>query len=41
MKKVLLVVKNGKNLLGKRKKDIIEVQAPAGIIKYKIIGLSK
>ena len=31
----------GAALLGKRKKDIIEVQAPAGIIKYKIIGLSK
>ena len=31
----------GAALLGKRKKDIIEVQAPAGVIKYKIINLSK
>ena len=31
----------GAALLGKRKKDIVEVQAPVGVIKYKIIGLSK
>lgn len=31
----------GAALIGKRKKDIVEVQAPAGVIKYKIIGLSK
>lgn len=31
----------GAALLGKRKKDIVEVQAPAGVIKYKIIKLSK
>ena len=24
-----------------REKDIVEVQAPVGVIKYKIIGLSK
>ena len=31
----------GAALLGKRKKDIVEVQAPVGVIKYKIISLSK
>ena len=31
----------GMALLGKRKKDIVEVQAPMGVIKYKILKLSK
>ena len=31
----------GAALLGKRKKDIVEVQAPVGIIKYKILKISK
>ena len=31
----------GAALLGKRKKDIVEVQAPAGIIKYKVLKISK
>lgn len=31
----------GAALLGKRKKDIVEVQAPVGVIKYKITKISK
>ena len=31
----------GAALLGKRKKDIVEVQAPVGIIKYKVLKISK
>ena len=31
----------GAALIGKRKKDIVEVQAPVGVIKYKILALSK
>ena len=31
----------GAALLGKRKRDIVEVQAPVGVIKYKILSLSK
>lgn len=30
----------GKSLLGKKEDDVVEVQAPAGIIKYKIIEIS-
>ena len=31
----------GSALLGRKKKEIVEVQAPAGVIKYKIISISK
>lgn len=31
----------GKALLGKRKNNIVEVQAPAGIIKLKILAITK
>ena len=31
----------GAALLGKRRKDIVEVQAPVGVIKYKITKISK
>ena len=31
----------GAALLGKRKKDIVEVQAPVGVIKYKVVKISK
>ena len=31
----------GSALIGKKRKDIVEVQAPVGVIKYKIISLSK
>ena len=31
----------GMALIGKRKKDVVEVQAPMGIIKYKILKISK
>ena len=31
----------GSALIGKRKKDVVEVQAPVGVIKYKILALSK
>ena len=31
----------GAALIGKKKKQIIEVQAPAGVIRYKIVSLSK
>ena len=31
----------GMALLGKKKKDIIEVKAPGGVIKYKIIDIKK
>lgn len=31
----------GKSLLGKRKNEIVEVEVPAGLIKYKILEISK
>lgn len=31
----------GNSLLGKKKNDIVEVQVPAGIMKYKILEISK
>ncbi|TBR18259.1 MAG: transcription elongation factor GreA [Chitinophagaceae bacterium] len=31
----------GKGLLGKKVEDIVEIQAPAGILKFKIINISK
>lgn len=31
----------GKSLLGKKKNDIVEVQVPDGLIKYKILEISK
>ena len=31
----------GAALIGKKKKQIVEVQAPAGVIRYKIVSLSK
>ncbi len=30
----------GKSLLGKHKGDLVEIQAPSGIIKYEVIGVS-
>ena len=31
----------GKSLLGKKKNDIVEIDVPAGLIKYKILEISK
>lgn len=31
----------GKALLGKKKNEVVEVQVPAGVIKYKILEISK
>lgn len=31
----------GNSLLGKKKNDIVEVQVPAGVMKYKILEISK
>jgi transcription elongation GreA/GreB family factor len=31
----------GMALLGKKKKEIVEVKAPGGVIKYKIIDIKK
>jgi len=31
----------GKALLGKKKNDVVEVQVPDGVIKYKILSISK
>ena len=31
----------GKALMGKKKKQVVEVEAPSGVIKMKILGISK
>ena len=31
----------GKSLLGKKKNDIVEIEVPAGLLKFKILEISK